>query len=67
MNNGWHKCFLCDCEFLDPEIPGYWAYCPSCKDAMEKPRKPEVIERGFVPSVPSVPSVPFHPPNKGET
>ena len=29
--NGWHKCYLCDCEFYDPSFTGYWGYCPSCR------------------------------------
>lgn len=32
---GWHKCFLCDCEFYDPSIPGYWGWCPNCREAMK--------------------------------
>ncbi len=31
----WHKCYLCDCEFRDPSIPGYWGYCPSCRKVEE--------------------------------
>lgn len=27
----WHKCFICDCEFRDPNIAGYWDYCPTCR------------------------------------
>ncbi len=31
MNYGWHKCYLCDCEFYDPSFVGYWGYCPGCR------------------------------------
>ena len=29
--NGWHKCHLCDCEFYDPSLDGYWGWCPDCR------------------------------------
>ena len=42
MSNGWHKCHLCDCEFFDPSIPGYWAWCPECREAQKaEPAKPD--------------------------
>ncbi len=34
----WHKCYLCDCEFRDPGLNGYWDYCPSCRK-VEKDRR----------------------------
>jgi len=34
MSN-WHKCHLCDCEFYDAELEGYWGWCPSCRKAEE--------------------------------
>lgn len=34
--NGWHKCHLCDCEFYDPAIDGYWGWCPGCRELNEK-------------------------------
>ena len=30
--NGWHQCHLCDCEFFDPNLDGYWGWCPSCRE-----------------------------------
>ena len=30
--NGWHKCHLCDCEFFDPDLDGYWGWCPGCRE-----------------------------------
>ena len=34
--NGWHKCHLCDCEFFDPDLDGYWGWCPGCRRATHK-------------------------------
>ena len=34
--NGWHKCFLCDCEYFDPSSDGYWGWCPGCRKARDQ-------------------------------
>lgn len=40
MNNGWHKCFLCDCEYFDESTPGYWGWCRDCRKIALKEEKP---------------------------
>ena len=39
--NGWHKCFLCDCEYYDESTSGYWGWCRDCRKVAlkEYPRK----------------------------
>ena len=45
--NGWHKCHLCDCEFFDPNLDGYWGWCPSCRQATTvKKEAPKKTKKG---------------------
>lgn len=35
MAEGWHKCFICDTLYHEPEETGYWGYCPTCRPFVE--------------------------------
>ena len=46
--NGWHKCHLCDCEFFDPALDGYWGWCPSCRERTTvKKESPKKTKKGI--------------------
>ena len=46
--NGWHKCHLCDCEFYDPALDGYWGWCPGCRErAAIKKESPKKTKKGI--------------------
>lgn len=44
--NGWHKCHLCDCEFFDPDLDGYWGWCPGCREAQTQKETQKKAQKG---------------------
>ena len=45
--DGWHKCHLCDCEFFDPNLDGYWGWCRDCRETTTgKKESPKKTKKG---------------------
>ena len=44
--NGWHKCHLCDCEFFDPDLDGYWGWCRDCRKVAIKEETQKETQKG---------------------
>ena len=43
MSATWHKCFLCEVEYL-AEGDGRWGYCPECEKTRKEQSKIHLTE-----------------------
>ena len=44
--SAWHKCYLCECEFWDPSLTGWWGWCPGCRDPQVKKETQKETQKG---------------------